>query len=66
MRTWTYETDHRIDNPLDCRQTDAAHTRIDDQVHVALAIAHFLVGQPVPLVREWSQCLRQEFETLDL
>lgn len=38
----------------------------DDQVHVALAVLHFLVGQAVELVRQRAQRFRQQAQLLHL
>ena len=37
----------------------AAHFRVDDQVQVALAVAHLGIGQPRPLLRQRTQALDQ-------
>ncbi len=39
---------------------DLAHLGIDDQVEIALAVAGFDVGQPVPLLRQRQQRLGQQ------
>ena len=39
---------------------------VHDQVDVALAVARLGVGQPVPLVRQRPQRLRQQAQPLDL
>ena len=37
----------------------ASRLFVNDEVGVALAVARVYVGQSVPLVGQWSHCLRQ-------
>ena len=45
---------------------DPSGVVVDDEVDVALPIPSVDVGEALPLVGQWSQCLRQELEVLEL
>jgi hypothetical protein len=54
---------HRVAQRVDhfrAHRERAARFRRDDQVDVALAVAHLLVGEPVELLRQWAQRLDEQ------
>ncbi len=61
--------DERASDRGDGREADLEHPPgvvVDDEVDVALAVAGVDVAEPVPLVRQGSQRLREQLEAADL
>ncbi len=56
---------HRLDD-LGALDEDLAHLGIDNQIDVALAVAHLHVLQAVPLLRKRQQVLGQERDLVDV
>ena len=56
-------------NKVDNRRADAegiAHFRINNQINIALAVTHFLIGQTMKLIWQWTQCFGQQLIVVHL
>ena len=53
----SYDSGARLEDSLD--------VVVDDEIDVALPVALFDVGQPMPLAGQWTQSLCEEVEMLD-